>query len=85
VPFGRLRYRQKSIIKEGVNPLYAEFLFVSSECRSVKVHVHICNILSCVPQLSCGSMTNNSTWIQIGHRIYSLWRFTAAHITITSY
>jgi hypothetical protein len=33
----------------------------------------------------CGSVTNNSTWIRIGYRIYSLWRFTTAHITITSY
>jgi hypothetical protein len=31
----------------------------------------------------CGSVTNNSMWIRIGYRIYSLWRFTAAHITIT--
>jgi hypothetical protein len=30
-----------------------------------------------------GSVTNNSTWVRIGYRIYSLWRFTAAHITIT--
>jgi hypothetical protein len=30
----------------------------------------------------CGSVTDNSTWIRIGYRIYSLWRFTAAHITI---
>jgi hypothetical protein len=30
----------------------------------------------------CGSVTNNSTWIRIGYGIYSLWRFTAAHITI---
>jgi hypothetical protein len=30
-----------------------------------------------------GSVTNNSTRIRIGYRIYSLWRFTAAHITIT--
>jgi hypothetical protein len=22
-----------------------------------------------------GSVTNNSTWIRIGYRIYSLWRF----------
>jgi hypothetical protein len=32
----------------------------------------------------CGSVTNNSTTrVRIGSRIYSLWRFTAAHITIT--
>jgi hypothetical protein len=31
----------------------------------------------------CGSVTNNSTRVRIGYRIYSLWRFTAAHITIT--
>jgi hypothetical protein len=30
----------------------------------------------------CGSVTNNSTWVRIGYRIYSLWRFTAAHVTI---
>jgi hypothetical protein len=40
------------------------------------------NILSRIPRM-CGSVTNNSTWIRIGYRIYSLWRFTAAHITIT--
>jgi hypothetical protein len=33
----------------------------------------------------CGSVTNNSTWIRIGYRVYSLWRFIAAHITITSF
>jgi hypothetical protein len=32
-----------------------------------------------------GSMTNNTTRVRIGYRIYSLWRFTAAHITITDY
>jgi hypothetical protein len=26
----------------------------------------------------CGSVTNNNTWIRIGYRIYSLWRFIAA-------
>jgi hypothetical protein len=31
----------------------------------------------------CGSVTSNNTWVRIGYRIYSLWRFTAAHITIT--
>jgi hypothetical protein len=33
----------------------------------------------------CGSVTNNNTWIRIGYRIYSLWRFIAAQITITSF
>jgi hypothetical protein len=41
-------------------------------------------ILSRIPRL-CGSVTNNSTWIRIGYRIYSLWRLTATHITITDY
>jgi hypothetical protein len=31
----------------------------------------------------CSSVTNNSTWIRIGYRIYSPWRFTAAYNTIT--
>jgi hypothetical protein len=31
----------------------------------------------------CGSVTDNSTWVCIGYRIYSLWRFIAANITIT--
>jgi hypothetical protein len=26
----------------------------------------------------CGSVTNNNTWIRIGYRIYSLWRFITA-------
>jgi hypothetical protein len=31
-----------------------------------------------------GSVTNNSTRVRIGYRIYSLWRFTAAtKVTIT--
>jgi hypothetical protein len=34
-------------------------------------------IVSRVPRL-CGSVTNNSTWIRIGYRIYSLWRFITA-------
>jgi hypothetical protein len=29
------------------------------------------------------SVTNNTTRVRIGYRICSLWRFTAAHITIT--
>jgi hypothetical protein len=33
----------------------------------------------------CGSVTNNNTWIRIGYRIYSLWRFITAQITITSF
>jgi hypothetical protein len=34
----------------------------------------------------CGSVTNNTTTkVRIGYQIYSLWRFIAAHITITSY
>jgi hypothetical protein len=41
-------------------------------------------ILSRIPRL-CGSVTNNSTWIRIGYRIYSLWRFITTQITITSY
>jgi hypothetical protein len=28
-------------------------------------------------------VTNNTTRVRIGYRIYSLWRFTAAHITVT--
>jgi hypothetical protein len=28
--------------------------------------------------LRMGSVTNNSTWVRIEYRIYSLWRFTAA-------
>jgi hypothetical protein len=39
-------------------------------------------VLSRIPGM-CGSVTNNSTWIRIGYWIYSLWRFIAAHITIT--
>jgi hypothetical protein len=30
----------------------------------------------------CGSVTNNSTWVRIRYRIYSLWRFSDAHITV---
>jgi hypothetical protein len=40
-------------------------------------------VLSHIPRL-CGGVTNNSTTrVRIGYRIYSLWRFIAAHITIT--
>jgi hypothetical protein len=35
----------------------------------------VCSVVVCV--------TNNTTRVRIGYRIYSLWRFTAAHITIT--
>jgi hypothetical protein len=34
------------------------------------------NILSRIPRL-CGNVTNNTTMIRIGCRIYSLWRFIA--------
>jgi hypothetical protein len=40
-------------------------------------------ILSHIPRM-CG-VTNNTTRVRIGYRIYSLWRFTAAHVTITDY
>jgi hypothetical protein len=44
-------------------------------------------ILYIVTYTTCGvvCMTNNSTWIRIGYRIYSQWRFIPAHITITSF
>jgi hypothetical protein len=29
-----------------------------------------------VPRM--GSVTNNTTWVRIGYRIYSPWRFTTA-------
>jgi hypothetical protein len=39
--------------------------------------------MSRIPGL-CGSVTNNSTWVRIGYRIYSLWRFiTSTQVTIT--
>jgi hypothetical protein len=38
------------------------------------------NVVTCY---GLGSVTNNSTRVRIGYRIYSLRRFTAAHITIT--
>jgi hypothetical protein len=41
------------------------------------------NVIILSRATGCGSVTNKSTWIRIGYRIYSLWRFTAAHITIT--
>jgi hypothetical protein len=37
-------------------------------------------ILSHIPRMG-DSVTNNSTWIRIGYRIFSLWRF----ITATGY
>jgi hypothetical protein len=42
-------------------------------------------VIYIVTYTGCGSVTNNTTKVRIGYRIYSLWRFTAAHITITSY
>jgi hypothetical protein len=39
----------------------------------VEVPQGLVTILSRIPRL-CGSVTNNSTWIRIGYRIYSLWR-----------
>jgi hypothetical protein len=39
-------------------------------------------ILSHIPGV-CGGVTNNTTTrVRIGYRIYSLWRFIDAHITI---
>jgi hypothetical protein len=38
-------------------------------------------ILSRIPGMV--GVTNNSTRVRTGYRIYSLWRFTAAHIKIT--
>jgi hypothetical protein len=39
-------------------------------------------ILSRVPRMG-GSVTNNTTRVRIGYRIYSLWRFITTQITIT--
>jgi hypothetical protein len=36
------------------------------------------NGINTVTYTSGGGVTNNCTWIRIGYRIYSLWRFTAA-------
>jgi hypothetical protein len=36
-------------------------------------------ILSHIPRLFGSIVTNNSTWIGIGYRIYSLWRFITTH------
>jgi hypothetical protein len=44
---------------------------------------HLAEILGHGQGLCCaGSVTNNCTWVRIGYRIYSLWRFITAHITI---
>jgi hypothetical protein len=48
--------------------------------NSISRLVAILNIVTCYRM---DSVTNNSTRVRIGYRIYSLWRFTAAHITIT--
>jgi hypothetical protein len=48
-----------------------------------KLSIHV-RILSHIPRL-CGICDNILTWIRIGYRIYSLWRFITAHITITSF
>jgi hypothetical protein len=45
----------------------------------IYIYVYI-YILSRIPGM-CGSVTNNSTRVRIGYRIYSLWRF----ITATGY
>jgi hypothetical protein len=34
-------------------------------------------VTSCIPRL-CGSVTNNTTRVRTGYRVYSLWRLTAA-------
>jgi hypothetical protein len=36
-----------------------------------------------VTYTGCVGVTDNSTRVRIGYWIYSVWRFTAAHITIT--
>jgi hypothetical protein len=41
-----------------------------------RIYCHIYRV--CV----CGSVTNNNTWVRIGYRIYSLWRFITTQITI---
>jgi hypothetical protein len=52
-------------------------------CYAMIIYIYIYIYIYCHVYQVCGSMTNNSTWVRIGYRIYSLWRFTAAHITIT--
>jgi hypothetical protein len=49
---------------------------VSCEVRTSSTYCHIYRV--CV----CGSVTNNNTWIRIGYRIYSLWKFQLQQITI---
>jgi hypothetical protein len=55
--------------------LIHEYAYQIKKC----IYCHVYRV--CV----CGSVTNNNTWIRIGYRIYSLWRFIAAQITITSF
>jgi hypothetical protein len=57
-----------------------QFMFLPYCQRGLFPTVKIESILS---RTRVGSVTNNSTRVRIGYRIYSLWRFTAAHITIT--
>jgi hypothetical protein len=62
--------------------MMVSYLIVYKLKNSTYMYIYI-YILSRIPRL-CGSVTNNSTTrVRIGYRIYSLRRFTAAHITIT--
>jgi hypothetical protein len=47
------------------------------------VSVTASNQLMLLSLYRVGSVPNNMTRVRIGYQIYSLWRFTAAHITIT--
>jgi hypothetical protein len=70
-------------------PLFYVVRLVST----AQYHIYSAFILCCPLSFNCvvpychvlgGSVTNNSTWIRIGYRIYSLRRFTAAtQVTIT--
>jgi hypothetical protein len=44
--------------------------------QAIDFYCHIYRV--CV----CGSVTNNNTWVRIGYRIYSLWKFQLQQITI---
>jgi hypothetical protein len=64
--------------------LYISNAYIRGRSKLKGTAPNYVNILSRIPGL-CGSVTNNSTWIRIGYRIYSLWTFITTQITITDY
>jgi hypothetical protein len=62
---------------------FVEIQHIDAKTSSLLSFTSSCKELKYCHVLRMGSVTNNSTWIRIGYRIYSLWLLQLHMVTIT--